>query len=167
MLSQLMPLIQCGSRTFICESQPAVPFLLPGRCTSISHRWASFCTECHRQTDTYWPTGLLFQLHLGHREVLQFGGSGLCALPKLEPRARHRGLARADQWPDRRVQPRNRRGVVSCRVPARSPERLYRERLTGVQFPPLSGHCYRGYGGLSKMENESPWFHRKLLHSTL
>ena len=93
MLSQLMPLIQCGSITCICESQPAVPFLLPGRHSSISHHLASFCIECHRQTDTYWPSGLLFQLHLGRREALQFGGSGQCALPKLEPKARQRGLA--------------------------------------------------------------------------
>ena len=93
MLSQLMPLIQCGSRTFLCVYQPAVPFLLPRRHTSISHHWASFCITCHRQTNTYWPSGLLFQLHLGRREALQFGGSGQCALPKLEPGARQRGLA--------------------------------------------------------------------------
>ena len=93
MLSQLMPLIQCGSRTCLCVFSPAVPFLLPGRCTSISHRWAFFCIECHRQTNTYWPSGLLFPLILALREVLQFGGNGLCALPKLEPGARQRGLA--------------------------------------------------------------------------
>src|SRR3989337_2431065 len=92
MLSQPTPLIQCGSRTCLCVFLPAVPFLLPDKCTSISHRWAFFCIECHRQTNTYWPSGLLFQLLLALREVLQFGGNGLCALPKLEPEARQQGL---------------------------------------------------------------------------
>src|SRR5215216_5156365 len=93
MLCQLKPLIQCESRTCLCVFLPAVPFLLPGKCTSISHRWAFFCIVCHRQTDTYWPSELLFQLLLALREVLRFEGNGLCALPKLEPGARQRGLA--------------------------------------------------------------------------
>src|SRR5215216_1580837 len=92
MLSQPKPLTQSGSRTCLCVSLPAVPFLLPGKCTSISHHWASFCTECHQQPDTYWPSRLLFQL-LALREVLRSGGNGLCALPKLETEARQRGLA--------------------------------------------------------------------------
>ena len=84
--------IQCDSHTYPCVSLPTASAHLPGRCTSISPYLASFCIECHRQTDTYWIIRLLFQLLLALREVLLFGGNGLSAAPKLEPAARQQGL---------------------------------------------------------------------------
>ena len=153
------------------------PFLLPDKCTSISHCWASFSTECRRQTDTYWPSGLLFQLHLGHREALRFGGSGQCAFPKLEPGARQRGLVAPPLL--REHQPCSRgpwarlEGMVWQTVRSCFRQGLYRERTArpgeAYHSPTFSFsvHCGWRYGGLIETENKSSWFHRKLLRSTL
>jgi hypothetical protein len=76
-------------------------------------------------------------------------------------------LDRRDRWSGGMVQLADRRGVVPAKLSAGGFGKFCRERLAGVQFPPLSGHCCRGYEGLSQMENKSPWFHREFLRSAL
>ena len=91
-LSRQRILIQCETHTHLREYLPIASAHLPGKCISISHCLVSFCIECHQQTGTYLTGGLLFWLLLVLREVLLFEGSGLCAVPKLDPMARQRGL---------------------------------------------------------------------------
>lgn len=92
-LFQPRPLTQYGSRTHLCVFPPTVNAPHPGKRTLTSHRWSLFYTTCHRQTNTYWPSGLFFWLLLAPRKFSCFEVVDYMSCPSWSLR-----LGSKDKW---------------------------------------------------------------------